>query len=553
MEETDAGTLGVPLNRRQLLKTGAGAALALAGAGSGILPAAANAAGTRGAGTWGSAAAVTPLKVVWANLALPSNLDPAIGFDSDSLQFVRNVYEGLLEYVPGEVTLRPTLATSYKVSHDGLTYTFNLRKGVVFHDGAKLDAAAVVASLNRIKELNQGPASLLVNVKGFQARGDSQVLVHMSAPYVFLPGVMPWLPIVSPKALAANSTTADPHAGKWFASNAAGTGPYMLTSFSPTSAIVLDQNPHYWQAWQNGTPTSGTMSLNANVTTQLELVQSGQVDFLGAISPDNAKEAQKLSNVALLIQPGLEVQTLPLNVTKAPFDNPKVREAIVKAFDYQAFLTFNKGFGQMVNSPVPPGLTGYDAELPMPKYDLNAAKKLLAQAGVAKGTTLEFVGVQGLDYESYAGVLLQSALKKLGINLKVRMAPWPVPVTIMSKPATAAHITFLNLSANTNDPSAILREAYASSQIASKGGYNWSYYQDKSVDANLDKFARTASAGARQRIITDLQKKIAGDYASIYALAPKLTEPVAKKWRNAKYDALFDVNVVRWFYTRAAS
>ena len=142
-------------------------------------------------------AAAQPLNVVWTNVALPLNIDPALGFDSDTLMVVRNVYEGLLDYVPGSTTVRPGLAESWHLSPDGLTYTFNLRKGVVFHDGAKLDAAAAVKNLYRIREINQGPASLLVNIKSFQAKGPSQVVVHMSAPYAFLPGVMPWLPIVS--------------------------------------------------------------------------------------------------------------------------------------------------------------------------------------------------------------------------------------------------------------------------------------------------------------------------------------------------------------------
>ena len=75
------------------------------------------------------------LNVTWTNVALPTNIDPAIGFDSDTLQVVRNVYEGLLEYAPGSTTVRPALAKSYSVSPDGTTYTFQLRPNVVFHDG----------------------------------------------------------------------------------------------------------------------------------------------------------------------------------------------------------------------------------------------------------------------------------------------------------------------------------------------------------------------------------------------------------------------------------
>lgn len=544
---------GNPINRRDMLK-GLGASslgLFLVACGSSSSSNGHSGGGTSKAATSASGAHGGSSSVTWTNVALPSNLDPAVGFDSDTLMFVRNVYEGLLEYVPGSTRLRPALAESYSTSHDRLTYTFKLRRGLVFHDGSKCDAAAVVASLNRIQAIGQGPASLLVGVKGFEAKGPSTVLVHMSKPYVFLPGVTPWLPIVSAEALKRHSTNKDPHAEKWFAQNAVGTGPYMLESFSE-SKIALRQNKHYWQKWEAGAPTSGALTLNANVTTQLELLQNGEADFLGAISPDNAKSAQSLSNVYLITQPGLEVQAMPLNMMRAPMNNLKVRQAMVKAFNYDAFVKFNKGFGKPANSPVPPGLPGWDSSLPTPKQDLAGAKKLLAEAGVASGTELEFVGVQGLDYETFAGTILQATLQQLGFKVTTKSPAWPEPATIMSKPQTAAHISFLNLSSNTNDPSAIVREAYASDQLASKGGYNWSYFEEPAIDKALDRFATEPSASKRNQIISEIQQKIVAQAPSILAFAPEITEPVAKKWKNVKYDALFDENVVRWFYCQPA-
>ena len=86
--------------------------------------------------------------------------------------------------------------------------------------------------------------------------------------------------------------------------------------------------------------------------------------------------------MALLVQPGFEVQILPMNMARAPMNNPKLREAIVKAFDYSAFKTFNKGFGQSANSPVPQGLPGWDASIPNPAQDMAAAKQLVAASGV---------------------------------------------------------------------------------------------------------------------------------------------------------------------------
>jgi peptide/nickel transport system substrate-binding protein len=537
-----------PLSRRQLLSSlGALGGVAIAAP---LLDACS---GSSTPGASGGSSSASTLNVTWTNVALPTNIDPAIGFDSDTLQVVRNVYEGLLEYVPGGTSIRPALAKSYSVSPDGTTYTFELRPGVVFHDGAKLDAAAVVTSLNRIRDIDQGPASLLPTIKSISASGPSTVVVALTAPYAFLPGVMPWLPIVSPDALSAHSTSADPHAEKWFASNAAGTGPYMLTSFSPTTTIALSQNTKYWQPWVNGTPTGGSLTLNANVATQLELLQSGQVDFLGAISPDNAVTAKSMSNVTLLVQPGLEVQILPLNMARAPMDNPKLREAIVKAFDYSAFKTFNRGFGTSANSPVPPGLPGWDSGIPLPAQDMTAAKQLVAASGVPAGTTLDFVGVGGLDYETFAGTILQSALSQLGLKMTIQMPQWPIPATLMSKPSSAAHITFLNLSANTNDPSVLIQESWSSANSSYKGGYNWSNYSNAQVDSDLTSFGQTSDASKQQQLIYQMQQTIVADNTAVFAFAPQLTEPVARKWRNCKYDALYDENVVRWFYCRSAS
>jgi peptide/nickel transport system substrate-binding protein len=534
------GQLGLT-RRGMLARLGLGGAALVAGPG---LISACSSSSSSTAGGAGSAS------VVWTNVALPQNLDPAVGFDSDSLQFVRNVYEGLLEYAPGSTELRPALATSYTTAPDGLSYTFTLRDNVYFHDGTKLDSAAVVQSLTRLQELNTGPATYLINVKGFSAPDAKTVVITMSAPYVFFPGAVPWFPIVSPQAVSQHKTTADPWAKTWFASNAAGTGPYMLSKYQANSRIDMVKFDKYWQPFKAGVPAAGSMTLNASVTTQLELLQGGQIDFTGAVSPSDAATAKTMSNVALVVQPGVEVKTLPLNMLRAPLDNPKVRAALVKAFDYASFKTFFKGFGDSATSPLPPSFPGWDKSLPTPSYDLAGAKQLLAEAGHSGGGfTLDYIGVQGLSYESYAGTILQSALQKLGITLNVQTPPWPQIPPMMNNPATAPHITFLNQSANTDDPSIILRSAYGSAQVANKGGYNWSYFTDSSVDSGLSTFISTSDAAKRNTILAQLQQTIVAADATILAIAPQVTQPVAKKWSHVRYDALYNTNVVRWFYT----
>ena len=489
---------------------------------------------------------------VWAGNAIAANLDPALGFDANSLQFIRNVYEGLLEYAPGSTTLRPALAQSYVESPDRLTYTFTIRPNVVFHDGTKLNAKAVATSLRRIQEINGGPASMMTGVAKITAVGTHTVKITLSAPDSYFPGVLPWLPVVSPAALAKAQTSTDPWAKNWFATNAAGTGPYMLKNFQLNQRIDIVQNPHYWQKWNPATPTQGSMVLVVDPTTRLQLLQNGQIDFDAGGSPSDFNAGAKLSNVAVLRQPGLLVRTMPLNTQQGPMQDPKFRAAIVKSFDYQSFLTYYSGYGQLANGPIPPGMPGYDKRLAIPRQDLAGAKALLSAGGyLNKGVNLKFVSVQGANFGSYAGLLLQNALKQFGITLETQALPWPQPATAMANPSTAFDISFLNVSANTDDPSGLLAEAYSSANIASKGGYNWSNYQNPKIDALIAKARSADKPRYVSGAIYEAVNSIAAAHLAIYGIAPENVNMVQKAWeKGARFDSLYDLLVLRFFYAR---
>src|SRR5215469_7550511 len=204
------GSFGPMWSRRQFLqRTGVGSAALLSGTAlMEFLEACASGSSTPATGN---------IKASWTNVVIPENLDPHIGFDTDTLQFTQNVYEALLEYTPGGLDVRPLLAESYSASSDGLTYTFKLRQGVVFHDGAKFDSQAVLTSFQRLQQINQGPASYLINIAGFEAPDPATFVIKLSAPYASFPGCMPRFLIASPAAFNNNKTSSDPWAQNWFA------------------------------------------------------------------------------------------------------------------------------------------------------------------------------------------------------------------------------------------------------------------------------------------------------------------------------------------------
>ena len=488
------------------------------------------------------------VKASWTNVVIPENLDPHIGFDTDTLQFTQNVYESLLEYTPGGLDVRPLLAESYSASSDGLAYTFKLRQGVVFHDGAKLDSQAVLTSFKRLQEINQGPASYLINIAGFDAPDPNTFVIKLSAPYSLFPGTVPWFLIASPGAITSNKTSSDPWSKSWFANKAAGTGPYMLDSIKPNNRIDMVQNKHYWRDFKAGVPTSVAIIQNANTTTQLVLLQSGQTDFLSNIGPDNAETAKSLPNVSVVRQPAIQLRTIPLNMIRTPLTDVRVRQALIAAFDYDGYTNFYKGFGRPANSPIPPQFPGWDSSLPYAKQDLAKAKQLLDAAGVKQGTQMRMVTVQGLNYESFAGTIFQSALSKIGIDLKVEAPPWPQIPPQMANNASSPPMTFLNVFPNTPDPALVIRVSYHSSNIPSKGGYNWANYKDSTLDSDLDKVVQIQDAAQRNQLLSDMQKRIVDSASTIFCIAPDLVMPVRKEWAHVKYDPFFQDGIIRWFY-----
>ena len=131
------------------------------------------------------------------------------------------------------------------------------------------------------------------------------------------------------------------------------------------------------------------------------------------------------------------------------------------------------------------------------------------------------------------------------------MVPWAQMVEIQSNPDTAADISFLNMSAVSDDPSSMLNQGYTSASIAPNGGYNWSYFQDPAVDEAVAALPGIADEAERDAAVVDTVGMINDAYVAIYASQPKLAQPVLEKW-DVKYEIMDYNYVVRFFYARSA-
>ncbi len=487
---------------------------------------------------------------VFSNIAETPTLDPAVIFSSDGMLFARNVYEGLLEYEPYTNELAPALATDWEVADDDVTYTFQLRDDVTFHDGSAFDAEVAEAGLQRILDVNQGPATLAGGIESIEATGDYELQITLSSPDFFFLGSLPKFPIVSLAAWEEHATDDDELAADWFAENAAGTGPYELDRWDRNQAIYLTANEDYWREWDDAAPREVVLRVDPDVSTAMQLLEAGEVTMIGAVGPDESAQAESMSGVQVVEQPSFEVRMLNLNVDKEPLDDPQVREALSLAFDYQAMVDFFQGYGEVPRGPLPSGLEGQGELYPPMEQDMDRARELLEEAGYGDGGfEVEFLGLAGLSYQEFAGNVLEQQLGELGIGVSQNLNPWPQMVEIQSNPDTANEVSFLNQSVATPDPTYLINSAYSPQNTADQGGYNWSYYDNPEIDDRLREIRANPDEAEREQQIEELVGLIRDEHLAIYVIEPALAQPVAEGW-DVWYETLDFNYVIRFFHSR---
>jgi peptide/nickel transport system substrate-binding protein len=337
----------------------------------------------------------------------PQNLDNTGGGGQGVTEaFNGNVYEGLFK-LTDDGKVENLLAQSYKVSPDGLTYTFTLRSGVTFHSGKTLTSADVKYSIDKViaKDSQSARKSSFTAIKAITTPDDNTVAVTLSSKSISFVYNLSYVWIID--STAKNLTTAED-----------GTGPYKLGTWKRGSTLSLDRFAGYW-----GTPpvnkgvvfhyfTEATALNNALLTNAVDVVTSEQ-------SPDAL--AQFTSNKDYKVNNGHSTTKLLLafNDRVAPFNKPLVRKAITSAIDNRKLLNSIWGDnGTLIGSMVPPTDPWYEDLTKVNPYDLTLAKKELSDAGYPAGFSFT-LDTPNYDPHPTAATFIKSELAKVGITVKI--------------------------------------------------------------------------------------------------------------------------------------
>ena len=185
---------------------------------------------------------VRPLEII--------SLDPATVTESLSGFVLRNVYSRLVDTAYDGSSVAPDLAHSWTISDDGLVYDFELREGVLFHDGSVLQASDVVYSFDRLLAIGEGDAPSIASwVASVEATGDLSVRFTLNEPFsafILLLGFPRGASIVSEAWVSANATEEDPWATAFMATNMMGTGPYRFVEWLPSEFARMERFDDYY-------------------------------------------------------------------------------------------------------------------------------------------------------------------------------------------------------------------------------------------------------------------------------------------------------------------
>ncbi|MFH1486165.1 MAG: ABC transporter substrate-binding protein [Chloroflexota bacterium] len=441
----------------------------------------------------------------------------------------------LIQFDPMENTkVVPDLAQRWEASADGLTYTFYLHKGAKFHDGTTVTAEDARFSLDRIRKPPKGTVSpkrnMLDTIEAIEALDETTLKVIMKRPH---PAIIPflahgWMMIYPKKAIEEKGD---------MKKDVVGTGPFTYKAYKRGVSHELVKFEDYFikgRPYLDGIKIYIIKEAGSRLAA-LRAKRAMAILVHPSISPPEI-EILKKEEPGIFMSSGLFPlpDNIIMNTRRKPWDNPQARLAIHLAVDRQAAVQFiQKGAG-MVGGPMPPsGNWDIPQEelLKMPGFrqpkdaDIAEAKKLLAEAGVVKGTK---VNVVARKIQKDAAIFAQDTLAKLGFDATVDIQETAAAYERMR--SSDFDVAAFASGPNIDDPDLCFTTYYTSNAAR-----NYSGLTDPKLDELFEKQSRTLDPVARKKVVIEMQKLILKSPGMVQACWRVATMALWKEVRDYKH------------------
>jgi peptide/nickel transport system substrate-binding protein len=434
--------------------------------------------------------------------ALPATLDPALAVDAPAGMLARQLFDTLLHYREASSDVEPGLAVQWQVSRDGLAWSFRLRDGVRFHDGAPLTATDVAASLERVlfpgaahaPSANPVVPRLLRGapgvVKAIKVPDPRTVQIALNLPYA------PLLTVLAHPALSIVRVTAGPDGGpRWL-----GTGAFLLADVAP-GRVVLEANPAYW----GGPPRSSRAVFieqgdDARAAADLE---ARAVDlYVPAGAPARLAGA--------LAVPGWRIGYLALHTEREPFLRKRIRQGMAAALDQSALASVLEPYAVPLTTTLPPGVWGHQPGSKPPDNRAETARRMLVEGGAVRAISVGLMTTPlapPLDGGRVAEALRET-LAPGGVNLTIMAL---TPDTALRLAQNGEHqVALAEAQADGGDPHLLLYPL-STSEGARKGTQAWNlaFYRNPRLDDLLIRGSQLSGRLERQRVYARAQALLA--------------------------------------------
>lgn len=444
------------------------------------------------------------------------SLDPAAVTGGPSFAVTKNIYETLVNFSyknQSTEIVNTGLAKEWKISDDGKTYTFTLKEGIKFHDGSNFNAEAVVFNFKRWKE---GEGEFPYYPSMFGGYGEDSVIKNVEAideytvKFTLNRSMAPFLKDLAMSPFAIASPTAIKKFGEKFGRNPVGTGPFKFVGWKPNNTITLEKNDDYFR---EGLPKLERVIFKVieNNRARLTALENGEIDLLLGLNPSDIGSVKKKDGLQAFYRPPMNVGYLGLTVTRKPFDDKKVRQAMNYAINKQDIIgAFYTDKAQVAVSPLPETVQGFNDELEKYAYNPEKAKELLKEAGYPDGFEMELwampVPRPYMPDGKKIAQAMQEDLAKVGIKAEIISYDWATYLEKASKGEADAFL--LGWTSDNGDADNFLYTLLSTNAI---GSNNYTYYSNKKLDEILLKAQKTTDPEKRTEFYKKAQEIVHED------------------------------------------
>jgi peptide/nickel transport system substrate-binding protein len=342
-----------------------------------------------------------------------TTVDPIKTIQNSDIWVMDNMNANLVRVTKDGVGLEPDLAEKWTLAPDNVTYTFTLRDGLKFSDGSPLKASDVKFSLERLRDTKDSVmGSMYKIISKIDVPDDKTVVITTDKPSA---------PLLSTLAMFAASIVPESVVkaeGDDFGTKPVGAGAFVLKNWAHGDKVELAKNPNYWEASRVKLDGVQWLYVPDDNTRMLKL-KAGEVDAAIFVPFNMMADLAKDPNIDVHPDPSSREDFLLLNEAKKPLGDVKVRTAICQAIDREAIVkAVLFGNGKVANSFIPGGALYYNPDNPTCKYDPDAAKKLLVDAG-AGNLSFKLLIDAGNSVNDQIAVLIKNDLAKVGIGIDI--------------------------------------------------------------------------------------------------------------------------------------